>query len=156
MKYLHAQRDAPAHNDSVARICAAGKSSQAWTGPAISAVSIKCSTRSSTPLNWVLSAVVNSCLIPLDLHRSQSFPWRNAPPPSNRTKHQLGRDTISASICKELLRVFRGVRFVTEKVQPRIPRIVIAHYETVHIPPDRLISLNVPRPPKPSVVFLCA
>ena len=43
------------------------------------------SARSPTPFNWGLSAVVNSCLIPRDLHRPPNFPPRNSPPPSDRT-----------------------------------------------------------------------
>ena len=59
-KASHAQCDASAHNDSVAGNIALIKSSRAWIRPAIAAVSIKPSTRSATPFNWGLSAVVSS------------------------------------------------------------------------------------------------
>ena len=79
-KALHAQCNASAHNGSVAGSCAPGKSSQAWIRPAMAVVSIKPSARSATPLYLGLSAVVNSCLMHRDLHRSPSMPPRfNAP-----------------------------------------------------------------------------
>ena len=88
-KASHVQCDVSAHTDSVAGYCAPGKNSRALIRSTIAAVSIKPSARSVTPLNWGLSAVVNSCFIPRDLHRSLNFPPRNSPPLFDRTTATL-------------------------------------------------------------------
>ena len=55
----------------------------------IAAVPIKPSARSATPLNWGLSAVMNSCLTLPGIHRSPNFPPKNSLPPSDRTDTTL-------------------------------------------------------------------
>lgn len=80
-KASHAQRDASAHNDSIAGDCGLGTISYVWLRPAITAFSIKLSAPFVTIIelglptfNWGLSAAMNSCLIPLGLHSSTTPP----------------------------------------------------------------------------------
>ena len=90
-KASHAKWNASAHNDAVAGNCAPGKNPGTWNRPTMATVLAKVSARSATPLNGELSAVVNSCLIPLDLYRSPNVPALNSPPPSNQTITTLER-----------------------------------------------------------------
>ena len=59
------------------------KTQRAWIRLAISAVSIKHSARSANILDCGLSAEVNFCVVPRDLHRPSSSPPQDSPLPSD-------------------------------------------------------------------------
>lgn len=98
-----------------------------------------------------------SCLIRLDPHRSPNFP-RGIHHHHLSNYCHIAMGTMCTSIRTELLKLFRGVRFVLERVPPRIPSKTVVHYERVLFPSDRLPPWALPNPRKPSLVsylFVC-
>ena len=59
------------------------------------------SARSAAPFNWGLSAVVNSSVVPRDLHLSSTFP-RGIRHPHLIGHYHVGMDIVSAVIREEL------------------------------------------------------
>lgn len=93
-----------------------------------------------------LSAVVEACLIPLDLQSSPT------PPPGTRHFHQIAKryhfrsDTVFNSIGDKQLESFCGVRLMAYSIQPRIPVNIV-------VPSEIAPFLLEPLPPQ--VQSLC-
>ena len=118
------------------------KSARAWIWPRIAAASIKPSGRSATPLNWGLSAVVNSCLILRDLQRSQNFPPRNSPPASDRTITTL-EGTLSALVSARNCSTISAASNLWRTKYTHVYREISSHTMNVYrFCPERLYHLS--------------